>query len=95
MDYELAEGVIPVGMLPEIYQDLAGMVGLEAALMLGREFGGMSVYIPKIETSLREWRDENIRRDFTGGNIRQLARKYRLTSTRVRQILGGTREKIA
>ena len=84
---------VPVIMLPEIYQDLANMVGLEAALALGREFGGMSLYLPKIETALRGWRNQNIRREFTGANIPQLAKKHRLTSTRVRQILGLSREK--
>ena len=62
---------VPVVMLPEIYQDIAHMVGLEAALALGREFGGMSLYLPKIESALRNWRDRNIRREFTGANIRR------------------------
>jgi Mor family transcriptional regulator len=68
-------------------------VGLEATLALGREFGGMSLYLPKIESALRIWRDQNIRREFTGANIPELAKKYRLTSARVRQILGVPREK--
>jgi len=93
MVYEETDLGVPVGMLPEIYQDLAGTLGIEATLTLGREFGGMSLYLPKIETSLREWRDENIRREFTGANVRQLARKYRLTATRIRQILGGARDR--
>jgi len=84
---------IPINLLPEIYQDLAGTVGLEATLALGREFGGMSLYLPKIESALRSWRDINIHREFTGANIPQLAKKYRLTSARVRQILGVPREK--
>lgn len=78
---------MPVNLLPEIYQDIVRMVGLDAALELGREFGGMNLYLPKIESALRGWRDRNIREEFTGANIPQLARKYRLTSARVRQIL--------
>ena len=84
---------VPVIMLPEIYQDIAHMVGLEAALVLGREFGGMSLYLPKIETALRGWRNQNIHSEFTGANIPQLAKKHHLTSVRVRQILGLAREK--
>ncbi len=85
---------IPINLLPEIYRDLAETVGLEATLALGREFGGMSLYFPKIESALRGWRDVNIRREFTGANIPQLAKKYSLTSVRVRQILGMPRGKI-
>lgn len=84
---------VPVIMLPEIYQDIARMLGLEAALALGREFGGMSLYLPKIETALMGWRNQNIHLEFTGANIPQLAKKHRLTSARVRQILGLSREK--
>jgi Mor family transcriptional regulator len=80
---------IPINLLPEIYQDIVNTVGLDGALALGREFGGMSLYLPKIESALRSWRDINIRREFTGANIPELARRYRLTSARVRQILGG------
>ena len=80
---------IPLSMLPEVYQDLAQTVGLDGALALGEEFGGMSLYLPKIESALRFWRDEKIKREFDGANVVQLARKYRLTSTRVRQILRG------
>jgi len=80
---------IPVDLLPEIYQDLVNTVGLDGALALGREFGGMSLYLPKIESAMRNWRDINIRREFNGANITELARKHRLTTARVRQILGG------
>ena len=83
---------IPVSILPEIYQDIVRTVGLEGALALGREFGGMSLYLPKIESALRGWRDTNIRLEFTGANIPHLAKKYRLTSARVRQILCVSRE---
>lgn len=84
---------IPVNLLPEIYQDLVRTVGMEATLTLGEEFGGMSLYLPKIESALRSWRDINIRNEFTGANIPQLAKKYSLTSARVRQILCVPREK--
>jgi len=84
---------IPVEMLPEIYQDIAGMIGIDATIMLGREFGGMNLYLPKMETALRPWRDELMRAEFNGANITALARKYRLTSTRVRQILELSGEK--
>lgn len=84
---------VPLNLLPEIYQDIVRMVGLDAALELGKEFGGMSLYLPKIESALRSWRDQNIRAEFTGANVVQLARKYRLTGARVRQILGVPREK--
>ncbi len=84
---------LPVSYLPEIYRDVVDKVGLEAALALGEEFGGMSLYLPKIETALRRWRDKNIRTEFDGTNVVKLARKYRITPSRIRQILGAREEK--
>jgi Mor family transcriptional regulator len=89
----MEDSKIPVDMLPEVYQDIVRTVGLDAALELGREFGGMSIYLPKMESALRSWRNQNIRAEFTGANITQIARKYRLTGARVRQILGVPGEK--
>ena len=84
---------LPVSYLPEIYRDVVDKVGLKAALALGEEFGGMSLYLPKIETALRRWRDKNIRTEFDGTNVVKLARKYRITPSRIRQILEAQEEK--
>lgn len=84
---------LPVSYLPEIYRDVVDKVGIKAALALGEEFGGMSLYLPKIETALRRWRDRNIKVEFDGTNVVKLARKYKVTPSRIRQILDAQREK--
>jgi Mor family transcriptional regulator len=69
------------------------MIGIDATIRLGREFGGMNLYLPKMDSAIRPWRDEMIRAEFNGANVTAIARKYHLTSTRVRQILGFVKEK--
>jgi Mor family transcriptional regulator len=73
--------------LPEIYQSVADIVGMENTMKLARTFGGASVYFPKIQCVLRDRRDQAILREFNGSNHRELGRKYGLCVTRIRRIL--------
>lgn len=74
-------------LLPEPYKKLASLIGLDNALKLAREFQGTCVYFAKLDNVLRLIRDKQIRHDFNGANHKQLARKYGLTETWIRQIL--------
>lgn len=49
--------------------------------------GGDRVYIAKAARSDRENRDQLIRREFTGANIAELAKKHGLNARHVRRIL--------
>ena len=73
--------------LPESYQVIAGIIGMENTLKLSKYVGGMSLYFRKIDGLLLQKRDEKIRAEFTGSNQRELARKYGLTETWIREIL--------
>jgi len=74
-------------MLPEPYQKLTSLIGIDNALKLAREFQGTCVYFAKLDNILRLIRDKQIRREFSGGNHKQLAVKYGLTETWIRRIL--------
>lgn len=73
--------------LPESYQPVAQIVGIENALKLSRHLGGLYFYYPQLDSLLRAKRDECIRKEFTGTNHRELARKYNLTESWIRQIV--------
>lgn len=76
-----------IDCLPENYQEVAEIVGMEAALRLAQHLGGGRIYYPKIESLLRDKRDAKIRAEFTGFNHRELARHYGLTESWVREII--------
>lgn len=78
---------LPIEQLPESYQAVAQIVGVANALKLSSHLGGLYYYFPQIESLLREKRDERIRKEFTGCNHRELARKYNLTESWIRTIL--------
>ncbi len=73
--------------LPEIYQEIARIVGVDNAVRLSEYLGGMHLYFPKIEKLLRDKRDAAIREEFTGFNHRALAHKYGLSEKWIRAIV--------
>ena len=79
--------MVSLESFPEDIQMIAEIFGIDIALKLSENFGGMRLYIPKHETLLRSIRNQQIKNEFNGRNQRPLARKYNLTETQVRSIL--------
>jgi Mor family transcriptional regulator len=73
--------------LPEVYQQIAEELGLDAALALGRMFGGSPVYFPILKRALIASRNRAIFEEFNGANHRELARKHRLSLRHLYKIL--------
>ena len=76
-----------VERLPEIYQELVAVVGLEAALRLARYLGGTNQYFPKFERITLAERNRRIRAEFDGRNHAALARRYKVSTRQVREVL--------
>lgn len=68
-------------------KELAEIIGIEAYRKLVANYGGMSVYICKAETVLRELRNAEICNSFNGFNYRELAKKYNLSEKTIREII--------
>lgn len=62
-------------------------IGSKVAARLAQEYGGERVYIPVRPWINRSLRDECIRREFTGRNLPELSRRWRLSVRRVREIV--------
>ena len=73
--------------LDEEQKILAELIGLDGFKNLVRAFNGTSIYVPKIESLEKAVRDELIKEEFDGGNYRELALKYGLTETWIRNIV--------
>lgn len=86
-----AEG-LQIEDLPQAYQDVARLFGIEMALAFSKHFGGLNIYFPQIENLMRKKRDENICREFDGSNYRELARKYKLSDIHIRKIVNKARK---
>ncbi len=75
------------GDLPEVYQEMVSVVGLEPTMALARVFSGNSVYFPKLDRCLLRVRNQMIRQEFNGANTRSLARRWGLSARHVRHIV--------
>ncbi len=74
--------------LNEEQQHLAELIGLDNFAKLVQVFGGTNIYIPKPEAFGRSVRNEKIRQEYNGCNIKTLATKHNLTEMQIRNILG-------
>jgi Mor family transcriptional regulator len=73
--------------LPLSYRIVASIVGIETAVKMALHLGGTVIYFPRSSMLLRKKRDELIRRESPGSDVRSLARKYRLTTVTITNIL--------
>jgi len=67
---------------------LSDCIGFDAVLTLAKIYGGKRIYIHKYDSIARAARNRLIKTEFTGENVRQLAKRYKLTTTRIKIILG-------
>lgn len=86
----MTEHPIQIEDLPASYREIAEEIGLWAAWRLMQIRGGEKIYIPKTDCIDAAVRNKAIRTEFNGANIRELARKYGLTETWIREILTET-----
>ena len=76
-------------------KQIAEVIGIDAYVKLSKTFGGTMLYIAKSEEIVkRNQRDNRIREEFNGRNYSQLALKYGLTETWIRNIVSEKAEEI-
>ena len=73
--------------VPEKYQQLVDAIGFENFLQLSCNFGGTEVYIPKSDMLVKAIRNDRIKQEFNGGNYKELALKYNLSESQIRNII--------
>lgn len=77
------------------FKRVAELIGVDNALKLSSEFGGLWISIPKLDSLRKEVRNASIREDYdraAEGNktsiVRHLAKKHNLTGRQIYNILG-------
>lgn len=68
-------------------QGFVDLIGLDVFKTLVRKCGGTYLYIPKEDNITRPTRNAMIKTEFTGSNIRELAKKYQLSEVQIRSIV--------
>ncbi|MBP3812330.1 MAG: hypothetical protein J6E49_04370 [Acidaminococcaceae bacterium] len=73
--------------LPEQLQEVLRLTGLENFVELCFLMSGTTLYIPKLDRIVSPARARLLAREFNGGNYAQLAKKFDITETWVRQTI--------
>lgn len=68
-------------------REIAEVLGIENALKLFEYFGGEKLFIGKASEIYKQCRDRKIRKEYNGFNIRELSKKYEITTKRIEQIV--------
>ena len=69
-----------------IYAEIANLLGVDAAVQLHKRYRGTQVTFP-VELICREYIFDQIKEEYNGTNIRELATKYGYTEKWVRKIV--------
>ena len=81
---------VEVSDIPETYQPVVSLIGLDNFLKLCRYAMGDELYFPMQESVLRNTRKRLIIHEYNGCNLSELSRKYDLTPSQIRNIVKGS-----
>lgn len=78
---------VTLDALNDEQRQLAECIGLEAYKKLIHTYSSSSIYISKENTITRDIRNKQIKNEFDGFNYLELAKKYNLSTRRIRDIV--------
>lgn len=93
LDLKMLIDYLEESNLPEPYHTMERLIGIENTLSLAQEYQGTNVYFAKLDKLIRQIRDKKICEEYNADNLKQLAQKYNLSETWVREILSGTQKR--
>lgn len=73
--------------VPEAYQPVVSLIGLEGFLKLCQYAMGDDLYFPKIDTMIRHARNRLIREEYNGYNAKELSKKYGITFNQMKSLV--------
>jgi Mor family transcriptional regulator len=83
------------GKRTKVFDRLVELVGIEATRKILIEYGGRSIYIPKVDIFLGRQRNWRIVDEYEKGlyTQRELAEKWSLSQSQIQRIISETKEK--
>lgn len=72
--------------LPEQYAEILEAIGAEPMIKLVRVYGGTALYIPTIKSLCKESIYRKIIKEYTGYNIKEIAKKYEVSESTVYRV---------
>lgn len=80
---------VEISDIPETYQPVVSLIGVDNFLKLCRYASGDQLYFPMLKSILKNARNRLILQEYNGYNLKELSRKYALTVRAVKNIVHG------
>ena len=90
MDNNVLLKNVNVSDIPETYQPVVSLIGLDNFLKMCRYAMGDEIYFPMQESILRNARNRLITQEYNGHNATELSQKYNLTVKHISNIVKGS-----
>ncbi|CAI3552958.1 Mor domain-containing protein [Clostridium neonatale] len=78
---------VTADMLPEPYNKYAKSIGVKEFYNFCKDFGGITIYVPKIEGAFRTVIHKRVKEEYNGYNCQALALKYNLSERTIRGLI--------
>lgn len=88
--YEMLLEYVQESDVPEPYQPVVRLIGLDNFLAMCRYAAGDEIYFPMQKSILRNTRKRLIVQEYDGYNMAELSQKYNLTQGMVKNIVKGS-----
>lgn len=75
--------------IPEAYQPVVDMIGMDSFLKLCILSGGTTIYVPIADTIIRKARNRMILQEYNGYNTKMLSRKYGISERWIKNVVKG------
>lgn len=90
MDNNVLLKSVDVSDIPENYQPIVSLIGMDNFLKMCRYAMGDEIYFPMQESILRNARNRLIIQEYNGHNLAELSQKYSLTAKQINNIVKGS-----
>lgn len=80
--------------VPDQYQHIVELIGLDAFMKLCEYSCGDEIYFPMPDTILKVTRNRMILKEYNGYNTKELSTKYNLTLHQVKNITKGSQNRL-
>lgn len=84
---------LKISDLPDQFEYMAKIIGIDNMKLLIKEFGGTTLYFPTEKKIYKSARDRQIISEFNGLNYKYLAIKYDMSESYIRSIVNNFRSK--
>lgn len=90
MDNNVLLKSVDVSDIPENYQPIVSLIGMDNFLKMCQYAMGDEIYFPMQESILRNARNRLIIQEYNGHNLAELSQKYSLTAKQINNIVKGS-----